>query len=477
MLNEIATRHRRWDGDVMWGSLPDPDPVLRKLGEDMTVYRDLTSDAHVWACLQSRKSGTLAREWKVAAGDDTAVPVRRVKLCQAMLRKTDMHQTIADMLDAPFYGMSPVEVCWKSSGNHWSPKSVQAKPVEWFTFDFENNLRFVSRDNVIEGEELPPYKFLLARHFASYDNPYGERLLARCFWPVTFKRGGWRFWSVFTEKYGMPWTVGKVSRNTSDPDRAKLLANLKAMVSDAVAVVNSDESVEHPDTGAKSASADIYEKLISSANREISKAILGQTLTTEIDKGGSYSASQTHMQVRSELVEQDQKMIAGQFDTLLRWYSELNFGSGAAPVFRFIEDENIQTERAVRDTELNKQGVSFTKPYYTRVYGFKDDEIEIQPAAPAAPSQAEQPPDFAEAGSASAKSVSDRITDKALDAVSDGAASLYTPVKKLLDESGDLAEFRDRLLDLYGEMDDSALAEAMEEALTLATLSGRYEAL
>ena len=67
--------------------------------------------------------------------------------------------------------------------------------------------------------------------------------MSRCFWPVAFKKGGFKFWAVFTEKFGMPWLIGKVPRGTGDTDRAQLLDHLVKMVQDAVAVINDDESI------------------------------------------------------------------------------------------------------------------------------------------------------------------------------------------------------------------------------------------
>jgi phage gp29-like protein len=136
----------------------------------------------------------------------------------------------------------------------------------------------------------------------------------------------------------MPWVVGKVPRSTNDTERGELLTNLASMVQDAVAVVNDDESVEIEEAGGKTASADIYEKLISASNREISKAILGQTLTTEIDKGGSFAATKEHMEVRADLVDQDKRMVCDKFNKLFAWVTELNFDNAIPPLFKFYEE-------------------------------------------------------------------------------------------------------------------------------------------
>ena len=78
-----------------------------------------------------------------------------------------------------------------------------------------------------------------------------------------------------------------------------------------MAVISSDESVDIIEAAGKAASGQVFDGLISTANREISKAILGQTLTTELDRGGSYAATKEHMEVRSDLVDADKSHGAG----------------------------------------------------------------------------------------------------------------------------------------------------------------------
>lgn len=391
MTSNVANRFRTWDWVTWWGYLPDPDPVLMKLGGGLETYRKLLSDSHLWSCFVSRTAATLAREWRVEYPNPKRKRAEKkvVECIEKALEGMDIHQVITDMLFAPYFGMAPCEVDWTVKDNLWLPGKITGKPPEWFVFSQENELRFLSRDHLLEGEPLPAMKFLLPRHFASYDNPYGERLLSRCFWPVTFKKGGFKFWAMLAEKYGMPWVTGKVPRSATDEDRRALLGSLGSMVADACAVINDDESIELLEAGGKSGSNNIYDDLIRAANSEMSKAVLGQTLSTELPKsGGSYAATESHMDVRDDVVFTDQSMIAKALNRLFRWITVLNFGHEDAPEFVFFEEEDLQGDRAERDKKLHEQGVSFTKIYYTRIYGFEDDEIEIQ--EPARPDEADE---------------------------------------------------------------------------------------
>ena len=219
---EVATRKRAGLYFTGFGLMPDPDPVLRKLGRDMRVYRDLLTDAHVFSCAQSRKSGTLSCEWEIRAGGSTRADQQAAGLASEILEGLDgLHDVIAEILDAPFFGLTPVEVIWDRDGRTWFPGALVGRPPEWFGFDDQNRLRFRSVDSPVEGELPPEYKFLLARHYPSYLNPFGERILSRCFWPVAFKRGGWRYWAQFIEKYGGAWAIGKMPGDASETQKKK----------------------------------------------------------------------------------------------------------------------------------------------------------------------------------------------------------------------------------------------------------------
>lgn len=501
LRGEIATRERRMDWSAWWGLLPDPDPVLRKLGEDMAAYRGLLSDAHVWSCWQSRAGGTLAREWRLEppAGKKRAGKAA-MDTVETALDQISMTPLLTDILYANLFGMSPVEITWGRDGGKWLPGKVEGKPPEWFGFDDANEPRFISAANMIQGEALPAMKFLLPRHFASYLNPYGERLLSRCFWPVTFKRGGMKFWAIFAEKFGMPWVTGKVPRGTNDSERDALLGRLSQMVQDAVSVINDDESVDITEAAGKQGSSELYERLVRTANGEVSKALVGQTLSTEMDQGGSYAASKSHMEVRADLIQADQKLCKKTVQTLVDWIVLLNHGPDAAPPkFIFYEDEDIQSERAERDEKLYGQGVRFSKGYFERAYAFEPGEIEIKEdadpppelAAPAVPvpapedpapePEADAPvkggdetdgePEFAEDAATAdpdGEAAMDAVEAMADRAARQSAAAVEALLAKI-ENAGSFAEIQGELMEMGF---DESFAETLARAKFAAALAG-----
>jgi phage gp29-like protein len=467
---EIATRERGLGFSLVDGMpLPNPDPVLKKMGKDITVYNDLLSDAFVGGCADSRSAGVLSLSWAV---DKNKAQGRSAAFCQDILQRLNMPRLISEILSAPLFGYEVGEAVWQvRADNMVVPVSLQKKPNDWFAFDGHERLLFRSRQNPM-GENIPPRKFLLATHKASWENPYGLAVLSRVFWPAAFKKGGLKFWTVFTEKYGMPHVVGKLPRGTGDTETNDLLYKLESMVQDAVAVIPDDSSVEIKDFAASGASVDAYERYLSYCKGEISVALLGQTLTTEVGDKGSFAAAKTHMQVRGDIVDGDKKIVENTINTLIGWICDVNFPGEPKPVFSMYAPEDVDLDLAERDKVLTDCGVRFTPSYFQREYGLKPEDFslvapaqraEAVPAVPfagkaAAPAAPALPPSKAEQAVAAAV---DSLSPEELQAQADG---LLKPVIELIRAGKDANAVLSELAAVWPKMDDSALEEMLTRA-------------
>ncbi len=402
LLQEIAVRKNATAFNKLNLALPDPDSILKKQGKDISLYRELMTDAHVWAGVQSRKSGVLSKNWDIDRGKSLS---RNARFIESIFNNLDMDKIISEILNAPLFGFQPLEVLWKIEGSQVIPSDVVAKPPEWFKFDSSNKLRYAppfingkANTNTL-GDQLPPFKFLLPQYNPRYDNPYGERVLARCFWPVTFKKGGLKFWVTRAEKFGMPHLVGKHPRGIGAEEIDALLDMLELMIQDAVAAVPDDSTVELLETKQTSGATDVYSELIEHCNAEISKAILGQTLTTEIGDTGSFAASNTHMGVRSDIVEMDRRLVEATLNELIDWIVFINFGSvDNRPRFILWEEEDVDKTQAERDEILSRTGLKFTLEYYRKAYGFDEGDIELSAGTTPenATPETEETPEFQE---------------------------------------------------------------------------------
>ncbi|MBR6127539.1 DUF935 family protein [bacterium] len=471
ITEEIATRKRALNFYSLANILPDPDIVLKKQGKDIRIYKELLCDPHVFACTQSRKAGVLSLDWEINRGLDKDQNAEDV---ENLLKKLDIQKIMSDILDATQFGFQPLEIIWKrDKSGHIMPEKVIAKPPEWFCFDDDNNLKFRTKENYY-GEVVPDKKFLLAQNNPSYNNPYGERTLSRVFWNVTFKKGGLKFWVVFTEKYGMPHLIGKHPRGSTKEETNSLADMLEDMVQDAIAVIPDDSSIEIQEAS-KSSSAEIYEKLIDKMNTEISKAILGQTLTTEIGSTGSYAASNTHMQVRQDIIDSDKKLVEGVINQLIQWIYEINFANAEVPVFELYEPEDVDLTLAQRDKILSDTGVKFTKEYFIKNYGLEDEDFDIrEEIIPASPNFKEfkEEEDKLVPGQAQIENLFKFITEGDLNKQ---AQSMLSPLIKLFESCENYEEAFELLTDK--NLHSKQFEQTIQKALFLCELQGRSDGL
>lgn len=470
LSDEIATRKRSINFYSLGSYLPDPDIVLRKQGKDVRIYRELSCDPHVFACIQSRKAGVLSLEWEINRGLDKA---KDAELIEDLLKELDIHKLINDILDATLFGFQPIEIMWGKVGNYVLPTELKAKPPEWFCYDEENQLKFRTKEHYW-GEELPPKKFLCPQNNPSYDNPYGERVLSRVFWPVTFKKGGLKFWVVFTEKYGIPHLIGKHPRGATKEETDNLADLLEEMIQDAIAVIPDDSSVEIQEAN-KSSSAEIFEKLIDKMNSEISKAVLGQTLTTEIGATGSYAASNTHMAVRQDIIDADKKLVEKTVNQLIQWIYEINFANAEVPIFELYEPEDVDLTLAQRDKILSDTGVKFTKEYFIKTYGLEEEDFDIrEDIIPLNPNfkQFSEQKEHLFPGQAQVENLFKFITEGDLNKQ---AQSMLAPLIDLFESCENYEEAFELLTDK--NLQSKKFEETIQKALFLCELQGRVDGL
>jgi phage gp29-like protein len=374
--DHFATRSRANDFVRLMRTLPDPDPVLRKMGRGITALQELLTDSHLESVWSVRCAATSGAEWFMAAGQEGRREQEAADAFAEELKDMDIPRIIEEMMDAVAFGYSPLEVLWTATEGHWGIGNIVGKPPQWFEFDQNNNL--VLKTGILGTEELPENRFLLVRHRPSYANPYGVKVFSKCFWPATFKKNGFRWWTVFVEKYGGAFMYGKYPSNAGEEFKNELLSALEKMVADAVAIAPEGSEITITTAADKSGSSGVHQSYIQMANAEISKAVLGQTLTTEIGEKGSYAAAVAHNLVREDLAAADRRRISAAFNRLAAVYTFYNFGGDVIPpLFQFVKDEDLQADRAERDVKLHQIGWRPKKEYISREYGIPEEEFEL----------------------------------------------------------------------------------------------------
>lgn len=466
LVTEIATRARAFDH---WSSgyyLPNPDPILKRMGKDISVYRELLSDGQVRSGTRRRKAAIKGLNWRITTTNNSKTD----EALHAIFEALPLNNIITEMLNASLFGYQVSEVMWAKQGDLIIPTAIVGKKPEWFVFDEENCLRFRTKGNW-DGELLPEHKFLLTTQEATQDNPYGLGDLSLCFWAATFKKGGFKFWLEFTEKYGSPWLVGKHPRQTAEPEKDALADSLEAMIGTAIAVVPNDSSVEILEAAGKGTSSDSYERFLNFCKAEINIALLGQNQTTEQES--NRASATAGLEVVEDIRNDDKAMIEASFNQLLQWICHYNFAVETLPKFEFYEQEEIDTALVERDEKLYGLGVRFSQQYLERTYGFEKGDIEL-----AAPQQAvetaQNVANFSEPHVHKRKPI-DEIIDEMGELTSHPLNSNIDKIREALDTADSLEACQQILDDFIPELEYAEYAQLFAEGLTLANLRGRFE--
>ncbi len=359
--------------------LPDPDPVLKKYGKNFNTYFDMLNDDHLNACVTRRKMGVKSMEYRVIKTTDTTqkdFDLANLALQNLNNNNCRIKDIISASLNPIFFGFSVFEILWEHKNNVILPKAVIEKPQEYFSFDINNNLIYNDGNSLINlYDKKYKYNFILLQNEPSFNNPYGQKALSKCFWNIALKKGGLKFWSIFVEKYGMPFILAKQPRTVSENDALDLLNKLDNMVQDAIAVIPDDSSVEFKEPKGNY-NGDIYEKFINAQNNAISKAILTNVFSTEYQTKGGYSTAQAGFESERMLAKEDKDFPEQLFNTLFKYVSLINLGSYSSAVFKLFEEDEAKKDFAERDNYLSKL-IKFNKQYFHRVYNIPLDEFEL----------------------------------------------------------------------------------------------------
>jgi len=461
---QIATRGRSIDFYALGMYLPNPDPILRELGQSQKVYGQLRNDSTVGGAVRRRKASVKALEKGVKQGQASVQVFEAVK---AIFARLPLSSIITEMLNSPLFGYQPLEVMWGYRDGLQAPVDIIGKPGNWFVYDDDNAPRLLTRENSTQGELLLDKKFLIPRQDATYENPYGFADLSMCFWPTTFKKGGLKFWVKFTEKYGQPWVIGKQPRNAGEGEADKLLDSLYDMVQDAVAVIPDDSTVDIKEANNGANNADAFERLLMFCRSEVSIALLGQNQTTEATSNKA-SAAVGH-QVTRDIRDGDKEIVEAEFNRLIDWIVDLNWGANAArPVFEMWEQEEVDEVQASRDEKLKRAGANFTPQYFTRAYNLQPGDLAEAPAGGAAPLSFAEPTPDASIGIAA---LAERLADGAQPVV-DG---WIERIRQVLDRASNLPQAQEMLLLEFGELDEAELVDVMAAGYACAKLKGRAE--
>ncbi|MFP5473073.1 MAG: DUF935 domain-containing protein [Gammaproteobacteria bacterium] len=475
-------------------ALPNPDPILRAMGRAEQVYNSIMVDPHVVGEIRSIRGSFRSHEYRVKPGrEGDTKSEAAAQLCAEWMRSappnavSDWLEVMWQMSACIFTGYRPHEVTWGMVGGKLLPTEVVDRPGRRIVFDAYGAPLLISRENLM-GAPVEPYQFVISRHMPTSTNPYGVALFSSCFWPWTFKTGGWRFFMKFCERHGLPWPLARYPQGSSKEDIDRLEEAVAGMMEAGYVVAQEGSSLEllTPTSGGSTLP---QERLIVLANREMSKALTSQAMIGEQLEVGSKAAADTAKERQGEVHDSDRDIGAAGMGQIFRWITLFNYGDGVAPptlefykhqvagkeraeVYRIVADLGARPSRTAMLEELN-------------IPAADTEEDALQPRqqrvaqAPAADDPAAA--DFSGLVGFEFAKAAGMTEDEALQLAADSAdaaieEAMIGPIYRMLEQfekdGKSLDDFRDALADLVGQLDDEALREVLERALAYSMLRG-----
>lgn len=476
---------------MMNTALPNPDSILKKLRKDVDEYQRMKTDSHVSSCIQSRKSGVLSLQNEVQKGQSDPEVYEFVK---AVFEQLDIHKIMNEMLEFSLFGMQVMELYYKrsidSKGQHRIVISdIVAKSQKRFVYDTKNLLRIKDPRGGL-GEICENNKFIVLRNGTNlFENPYGEPILSKCYWNVHWKQNAFDMYFNYLDKYGIPIMA---LREIDMPIGAqKIKAETAVQILDdimqgsSVFVPRGYELQKYEGSG--TLNTDLFKNLILMCNAEISKAILSQTLTTEQGDTGSYAMSQTHLQVRKDVVDSDKLAIENAMNRAIELLVDINFGEKVIkPKFILFSAQDVDSELAVvAQNFLNTGKVIYKKKFFVKNFGWEEDEFELVDPAPAFADE-QNAQDIAKPitpttpKSGKKKTVSNSTIQDMLDTAiatalgGDGKAfnSAVATIKNFLESKGSYENAISSIMDLFDDIDYGGAAKKIEQIQFIADCVG-----
>ena len=253
------------------------------------LYSDILMDTHLSCVIEKRKNAVLCSdiEFQRNGKPDDAV--------NEQIRSPWFNRLVGDIIDAKFWGFT---LCQFYREGQWADYDLVPRkhvdPVRKLILRHQTDITGLPWD------DYPDLLFV--------GDPDSLGLLAKAAPWVIYKRNTTGDWSQFSEVFGMP--IQEYTYNSNDEDsRQRAIDDAAQMGSLAQFFHDEGTKLNFIEAGNKTGSADVYERLCERCNNEISKLVLGNTLTTESSEKGTQALGTVHKKVEDKVALADKKYV------------------------------------------------------------------------------------------------------------------------------------------------------------------------
>jgi hypothetical protein len=329
------------------------------------IYADVVLDLHLTAVMQSRLNAVIRRPFKLQDAKETEQPV-----LTKLLRKPWFYKFCTYALERNFYGHSLIEFPVPVGGEF---KDCQLVPRQYVSPE----LGIVrSMPGMIVGTD-----FRNDPSFSPWLIEVGEEkdlgLLNKVAAMALYKKNVVAAWADFTEVHGMPFRMANTEAEGDELEKIEEI--MREMGQSAYGVFPEDVKVSF--IAAPTSNERLYDSFISRANSELSKGVLGQTMTT--DAGASLSQSEVHERVAEGYTAADSDFLASLINEQLLPFLIRHGYELQGCEFVWDTAEQLTKEALFKITQgiMKDSGYQVNKAWLEKTFGI---ELEEKPAPPAA---------------------------------------------------------------------------------------------
>jgi phage gp29-like protein len=485
-------------------------------------------DLHYLSVIGTRKHAIAALDFTVMAASQSKEDLMARDLVHEQLLEgeLDLPSAVTDQLDALGKGFSVLEIMWDGI-EQWWPRQLQWRDPRWFSFDWISGEQILARSLKTEGQQvdgrdrgtmnflvrntgsgqqigiqpatapLEPFRFCTHVAKAKSGLPIRGGLARAAAYSYVFKNYVLKDWVTFAEIFGQGLRIGKYGPGASAQDKQQLLNAVMNIGTDCSAIIPESMMIEFIKND-MAASTDLYERFLEYVDKQVSKAVLGQTMTSDVPKSGGLGgagAAKVHDMVRHDIADDDARKLAKAWNRdLVKPIVDINLGprrSYPQIMIGFPDEENLELlgksmsvfiDRGLRvkqETIAKKFGVELAQPDDDILHPVKKETEQVAPGDDGGETDPSRPPPAQDArfarrdgGDRASQDAIDRFTEKLRNESDEAMAPIIEPLLAEMENATSYEDLKSRIIKAVPKMFFGRFQELLARAGFKINLAG-----
>ena len=306
-------------------------------------------DGHLHSTLQTREIGVAGLPYEVGypglVGVATGAWRRPLRFVEKVLASSfTFRALLTHLMGGVAFGQAVAETLWERRGRWVVPGGWKLHPQRRFSYRTADG-KLVQNDSTTnyrdeDFREQWPDKFIVSQPRINGDVSAREGLIRLLIWLTLFRNWTTVDWLKLAEIAWKPWRRGEYLKGASKEDVRTLEAALRGLTTSGIMTHSEFVKIHVEWPKGDAAKGSQHKELFDTMGAEVSKAVLGQTLTTEQGRVGSQALGNVHERIRRDIILSDSEYLAEIVtEQFIAPLVRLNFGENApVPRFWFVTD-------------------------------------------------------------------------------------------------------------------------------------------